>query len=201
MTTLTLIRHGETDWNLARRIQGSTDIPLNDTGRDQARAAGTALREARDAAAPITVVASDLSRARETAEIIADVLGAASPRIYPGLRERAYGEAEGLDADEMFQRFGGWGNAEVPGAEPWPVLRQRALAALGRAVRDHRRATAPAAASLVVVTHGGLIRELIRHASGGELPPEGERLANGSAHEMLYERDRLRLLSYAGAVA
>ena len=200
MTVLTLIRHGETDWNLARRIQGSTDIPLNETGRAQARAAGIALREGRDAATPVTVVSSDLSRARETAAIIAAELGAATPRVYPGLRERAYGEAEGLDVDELFRRWGGW-NIDVPGAEPWPALRKRALPALAHAVRDHRRATGPGEASLVVVAHGGLIRELIRHASGGELPGEGERLANGSAHELLYERDRVRLLSYAGAEA
>lgn len=200
MTALTLIRHGETDWNRARRIQGSTDIPLNDTGREQARAAAAALRE-RGGGLPVNVVSSDLSRARETAEIIAAELGAAAPRVYPGLRERSYGEAEGVDATEFLQRWGDWHSAEVPGAEPWPHLRRRALSALSRAVRDHRAQTAPGAASLVVVTHGALIREVIRHASGGELPPAGERLANGSAHELLFERDRLRLVSYAGAVA
>ena len=201
MTVLTLIRHGETDWNRDRRIQGSTDIPLNDTGRAQAQAAGAALRARLDPSAPVTVVASDLSRAGETAGIIAAELGAAAPRRYPGLRERAYGEAEGVDAAEFLSRWGDWHTAEVPGAEPWPVLRHRALSALRHAVRDHRRATAPGEASLIVVTHGALIRELIRHASGGALPPAGERLANGSAHEMLYERDRIRLLSYAGAGA
>jgi broad specificity phosphatase PhoE len=200
VTALTLIRHGETDWNRARRIQGSTDIPLNDTGREQARAAAAALRE-RGGELPVNVVSSDLSRARETAEIIAAELGAAAPRVYPGLRERSYGEAEGVDATEFLERWGDWHSAEVPGAEPWPHLRRRALSALSRAVRDHRAQTAPGAASLVVVTHGALIREVIRHASGGELPPAGERLANGSAHELLFERDRLRLVSYAGAVA
>ena len=199
MTALTLIRHGETDWNRAGRIQGSTDIPLNDTGREQARAAAIALREARDAAIPVTVVSSDLSRARETAEIIAAELGVGAPRVYAGLRERAYGEAEGIEGAEFFRRWGGWGAADVPGAEPLPVLRERTLSALGLAVRDHRRATGPGIASLVVVAHGGVIRELLRHASGGALPAEGERLANGSAHDLLYERDRLRLVSYAGA--
>ena len=201
MTVLTLIRHGETDWNRARRIQGSTDIPLNDTGREQARAAGIALREGRDASMPVTVVSSDLSRARETAEIIAAELGVAGPRTYAGLRERTYGDAEGLGVEEMLARFGGWANAEVPNAEPWPALRARALTAIGEAVRDHRRVTAPADAALIIVSHGALIREVIRHASGGEFPPEGERLANGSAHELLFERDRLSLLSYEGVLA
>ena len=210
MTSLTLIRHGETDWNAARRIQGSTDIPLNDTGRGQARDAAVALRESLDLAAPVVVVASDLSRARETAEIIAAELGLHVSRLYPDLRERAYGEAEGVDSTEFSARWGDWHTAEVPGAEPWPHLRARGLRALRHVVRDARRETAPVAAagssdgaavvsrsSVIVVTHGAMIRELIRHATGGELPLAGERLANGSAHAMLHERERLRLVSMA----
>ncbi len=194
MTLLTLVRHGETDWNRDRRIQGSTDIPLNETGRAQARAAAAGLRGD-------IIVASDLSRARETAEIIAAELDLSAPRLYPDLRERAYGDAEGVDAVEFIRRWGDWYTAEVSGAEPWPHLRARGLRGLAEVVRDARAATAPAAASVIVVTHGALIRELIRHATGGELPPAGERLPNGSAYTMLYERERLRLLSYAGATA
>ncbi len=203
MTLLTLVRHGETDWNRDRRIQGSTDIPLNDTGRAQARdaAAALALQLSPAPGRPPLVVASDLSRARETAEIIAAELGVPAPRLYAGLRERAYGAAEGLDSTEFAARWGDWHTAEVPGAEPWPHLRERGLKALAAVVRDARRDTAPAAASVIVVTHGALIRELIRHATGGELPPVGERLPNGSAYAMRYERERLQLLSYAGASA
>ena len=197
MTQLTLIRHGETDWNRTQRIQGSTDIPLNDTGRAQARDAGIALRDRLDVDAPLVIVSSDLSRARETAEIIATELGLEVAGLYPDLRERGYGEAEGIAADEFLARWGDWHSAEVPGAEPWPDLRVRGLRALRQVVRDVRRSTAPAAASVIVVTHGAMIRELIRHASGGELPPVGERLANGSAHELLYERERLRMISAA----
>ena len=199
MTTLILVRHGETDWNRDRRIQGSTDIPLNDTGRQQARDAGAALREQLGLDAPVVVVSSDLSRARETAEIIARELGTRVSRLYPDLRERAYGEAEGISAEEFLARWGDWHSAEVPGAELWPDLRVRGLRGLRRVVRDARRETAPVAASVIVVTHGAMIRELIRHATAGELPPAGERLANGSAHTMLYERERLRLLSYGPA--
>lgn len=200
MTVLTLIRHGETDWNRDRLVQGSTDIPLNDTGRAQAREAGAALRaqlEFADQAVPPIVVSSDLSRARETAEIIAGELGVPGPRQYPGLRERAYGDAEGIGAPEFLERWGDWHSAEVPGAEPWPDLRARGLAALSEVVRDSRRANAPLTGAVIVVTHGAMIRELIRHATGGALPLVGERLANGSAHTMLYERETLQLLSYA----
>ena len=199
MTSLTLIRHGETDWNLNRRIQGSTDIPLNDTGRIQARDAAIALRDTLDPEAPVVIVASDLSRARETAEIMADELGLRVSRLYRELRERAYGEAEGLDSAEFAARWGDWHTAEIPSAEPWPHLRARGLRALNHVVRDARRETAPAAPSVIVVTHGAMIRELIRHATGGELPLPGTRLANGSGYTILHERERLRLLSMAPA--
>ncbi|KAF2413792.1 histidine phosphatase family protein [Microbacterium sp. B35-04] len=201
MTALILIRHGETDWNRDRRIQGATDIPLNDTGRAQARATAALLRDRLDPGVPATIVSSDLARARETAEIIAADLGLAAPRAYRGLRERSYGEAEGVGLDEFRERWGDSYTAEVPGAEPWTDLRTRGIAALGRAVRDHRRATAPAASSLIVVSHGALIREMIRHATADELPPAGERLLNGSAHDFVYERDHLRLVAYAGLIA
>ena len=200
MTLLTLVRHGETDWNRARRIQGSTDIPLNDTGREQARQVAELLRDRMPAGSPVIVVSSDLSRARETAEIIAETLGVDPPRTYPQLRERAYGEAEGVDTAEFLERWGDWHSAEVPGAEPWPELRARALAALQRIARDVRHTTAPAAASVIAVAHGALIREIIRHATGGELPPVGFRLPNGSSYDLLLERDRLRLLSGVGPV-
>lgn len=194
MTTLTLVRHGETDWNLQRRIQGSTDIPLNDTGRDQARRVGAQLRTRFAVPGEVVIASSDLSRARETAALIADELGAAGPVTYPDLRERGYGDAEGLDVAEFHARWGEWAMASVPNAEPWPLVRERALRGLRAAVADARRRTAPAAPELVVVAHGALIREVIRHATADAFPAEGVRLDNGSTHTFLMERDRLRIL-------
>lgn len=199
MTVLTLVRHGETDWNRARRIQGLTDIPLNDTGRAQAKDAAAALRRDLDPSLPVVVAASDLSRARETAEIIADALKAPAPLLYRDLRERGYGQAEGVDIEEFDRRWGPWHSAEVPGAETRARLRRRALRGLRLAVADARSSNAAYPPSLVVVSHGALIREMIHHASGGTLPQDGERLPNGSAHRLLWERERVRLLSYTAA--
>jgi probable phosphoglycerate mutase len=116
VTALTLIRHGETDWNRARRIQGSTDIPLNDTGRAQARATADELAVEFDrlGVTPV-VVASDLLRAHETARIIAAVLDADDPVLYPELRERRYGAADGLVVWESRARPGDRGLAPADG--------------------------------------------------------------------------------------
>ncbi|KIC57422.1 histidine phosphatase family protein [Microbacterium hominis] len=197
MTTLILVRHGETDWNAMRRIQGSTDIPLNDTGRAQAREVAERLQRELSAVGPVVVASSDLLRAVETARIIAATLAAPEPRTYRQLRERSYGIAEGASVEELRDRWGSWAEAEVPEAETWPQVRRRALAGLQRAVRDARRDAAPQAPTVVVVSHGALIREVIRHASAGAFPLEGERLANASTHRFLVERDRLSVQSYA----
>lgn len=199
MTILFLVRHGETDWNRERRIQGSTDIPLNATGRAQAQDAAAALRESIDARFTPVVASSDLSRARETAEIIALDFGAAAPHVYPDLRERGYGEAEGIDADVFTARWGASRSDEIPGSEPWADVRVRALRGLRRVVADARAATAQDPVPVIAVAHGGLIREIIRYASGGALPLAGQHLANGSVTPLMVERDRIRLLDPARA--
>lgn len=202
MTILTLVRHGQTDWNFARRIQGETDVPLNDTGRAQAKEAASALRELLGGR-PGVVVSSDLCRASETADIIAAELGLEAPRRrYRELRERCYGEAEGVHLDDYLARFGSWDRDSIPGAETRPDLRARGVRALRRIARDVRRESAPIAAPVIAVAHGALIGELIRHASGDTLPLAGERIENGSAHSFHIDGDALRLLSYtAVAVA
>ena len=167
MTDLILLRHGETEWNRERRIQGLSDIPLNDTGRAQAREAGELLRVELADAERVVMVSSDLSRAVETAEIIAHELGVAGPRRYSGLRERGYGEAEGVLVEEVPIRFGSVERDRIPGAETSAVLRERALRALSEIAADIEH-EAPGA-SIVAVPHGALIAEVVRHASGGAL--------------------------------
>jgi len=189
MTLITLVRHGQTDWNLARRIQGSTDIPLNETGRSDALAAAERLGTDTHHA----IYASPLIRAHETARIIAAQLSLREPTTVHGVREREFGEGEGMLVDAYLERFTDWLSAPS-GAESLDIVRDRALIALEGIARESRRRSAPVAESVIVVTHGGVIRALLNHASGGTLPREGEMLRNGSVHRFEAAPGVLRLL-------
>lgn len=194
MTFITLVRHGQTDWNLARRIQGSTDIPLNDTGRQHARDAAETL----SAGVHQAIFASPLVRARETAQIIAGSLGLAEPELLADLREREFGEAEGMLVSDYIEQYGDW-HAEVPGAEQFSKVGQRALNALDILARRSRQRSSPVAESIIVVAHGGVIRALLDHASSGSLPAAGAPLTNGSVHRFEASPGVLRLLETATA--
>lgn len=189
MTLLTLVRHGQTDWNLARRIQGSTDIPLNEKGRADARTAAERLEGTTHHA----IYSSPLARARETAEIIAAQLGLDAPVLVPDIREREFGEGEGMLVSEYMQTYGDW-QSPVPGAETLEEVAERSMGALDAIARDSRRRSTPLAESVIVVAHGGVIRSLIAHVSGGTLPRDGDPIVNGSAHRFEASPGMLRLL-------
>lgn len=189
MTLLTLIRHGQTDWNLERRIQGSTDIPLNDTGREDARTAAALLA----GGTHHTIFASPLARAKETAQIIANELGLQSPESTYGMREREFGDGEGMLVEEYLAAYSDW-HGLPRGAESMEQVRDRAVNALDKIASVARRRSAPTAESVIVVTHGGVIRSLLHHVSSGTLPREGEALRNGSAHRFEAAPGVLRLL-------
>ncbi|RFA09329.1 histidine phosphatase family protein [Subtercola boreus] len=186
MTHLALVRHGQTDWNLARRIQGNTDIPLNDTGRAEARETAERLAGVRWDA----VLTSPLSRARETAEIIAAALDLPEPVAEPDLVERRYGDAEGMDYQELHERFPA--GIVVPGRETHREVQLRVHAALIAIAERHP------GQSLIVVCHGGVISSLVRHATGGHRPRADERIANGSVHYFSYTGGELRLDEFNG---
>ncbi|MFT4236011.1 MAG: histidine phosphatase family protein [Microbacterium sp.] len=178
MTLITLVRHGQTDWNLNGRIQGRTDIPLNDTGRDQARDAAASLLDR----GHTLVVASPLSRAFETASIIATELGLDAPLAHPGLIERDYGIGEGMsDADierEMTER-GLTVRAffrSPPGGEDDAAVAARAVPALREIAAHHE-------GPVIAVAHGAFIRVALEQAGGHGLGP----IVNGSAHDILVD--------------
>lgn len=166
---IVLVRHGETDWNLAGRLQGRTEVPLNDTGRLQAAATTELLAAAAqdlglDSWAGI--YSSPLGRAVETARIIGSSLGFDEPRIHPKLLERDFGPAEGLLVTEAQVR---WPNLEVPGGETVEALAQRASNAFDRLLTE--------ASGSIAVAHGALLRIGLSHFCGTQVP----RILNGEA--------------------
>ena len=117
MSKIYLIRHGQTDWNRAGKIQGMRDIPLNEAGREQARRLAEGM-----AGRPVArVFSSSLQRARETAQILADSQGIPL-YLVKGLEEISYGDWEGMSMEEIRQRFpnefAAWWEDPVEGAPP-----------------------------------------------------------------------------------
>ena len=173
MRRILLTRHGETAWNALGKLQGHTDIALNDVGRDQARA----LADTLSATGITTVWTSDLSRARETGEIIAAALGIAAPVLDPELRERRFGVFEGLTREECAtQHPEAWRDwvsqtGAPPGGEPRSLAAARMARALDRIAGTSREPT-------LVVSHGGVMRLWLMEVLGSTIPL----IANGTTY-------------------
>ncbi len=158
-TRICLVRHGETEWNMERRIQGQIDVELNATGLNQAAAAGSWLRTAGISA----LYSSDLRRAWATARVIGAALGLI-PVAVPELRERRYGIFEGLTYDEARARFpDGYAafarrdtDYSFDGGES---LRQMAARVTGKL---EEIATAHPGRNVAVVLHGGVL-DIVNH--------------------------------------
>jgi probable phosphoglycerate mutase len=170
-TRILLARHGETDWNRERRWQGHADPPLNELGRRQAETLAEQLADDGVAA----VYSSDLRRAGETARIVARSLGLGVAER-ADLREIDVGSWSGLTMDEVRDRFpDGFarlqsGNVGHDG-ETREELATRVVSAVESIAHDHPGQT------VLVVTHGGVIRALRRHADGDP----GDVVENGAA--------------------
>jgi probable phosphoglycerate mutase len=104
--SIVFVRHGETDWNVAGRLQGHRDIPLNDNGRGQARRNGRALAQTFPDICDFDFIASPLVRARETMEIVRTLLGLepAGYRLDDRVKEVHYGSWEGFTNEEVVER-------------------------------------------------------------------------------------------------
>lgn len=162
-TTVILIRHGETEWNVLHRFQGLTDIPLNDTGRQQAGFAKNGLLHT-DLDAIYT---SPLQRAVETAEIIR---GDRNIPIYPidGFREMGIGEWEGLLVSEIDEQYPGmydiWRTAptqiRLKGGEPFTETRRRAWKTFCEIVKKHKGKT------VLIVSHMMCISSILLTIAG-----------------------------------
>lgn len=168
-TTIGLLRHGQTNWNIDFRLQGVTDIPLNETGIAQAKLAGQVLAKNSDQVWE-SILSSPLSRARDTAVMVGEALGIEGVDIEELLLERSFGEAEGLSHEEWRSKYPDTNH--VPGGESVDQLEARSWVLLQHLADKFR------GQRVLTVSHGALIRTLLRLVSAGAYPREGERLGN-----------------------
>lgn len=167
-TRLCFVRHGETDWNAAQRLQGQLDIPLNRNGEEQAERLGRALAMARLRFDALYV--SDLTRTQQTARPVSALLGL-EPRLAPALRERHFGHFQGLTYAEASERMPDAYQAfrarhpayEPEGGESLQALQGRIHAFLDRILAEHRGQT------LLLISHGGVLDMVYRLATGKPL--------------------------------
>lgn len=194
-TRILAVRHGETAWNAATRIQGHTDIALNDVGRWQAQRLALACAEERLDA----VYASDLVRARDTARALAHGAGL-EVRTDSGLRERGFGIFEGLTFDEVEQRYPDqarrWRQRDASfgpdGGETLLAFYERAVGTVATLAARHR------GQHIAVVAHGGVLDALYRAASRIALDaPRTWALANAGINRLLASDDGFALVGWS----
>ena len=193
-TRILAIRHGQTAWNAARRIQGHTDIELDALGRWQADRLAEAL-----AGQPLDAVySSDLARARQTAAPLAERAGL-TLRIDAGLRERGFGDFEGLSFVQVEQRWPEqaerWRRRDPDfgpgGGEVLREFRDRVADAVERLAQAHR------GQCIALVTHGGVLDLLYREATRLALDaPRTWQLANAGINRLLHASEGLVLVGW-----
>jgi probable phosphoglycerate mutase len=194
-----VFRHGETDWNAEGRFQGHIDIPLNDKGREQARGLVHSLKPYGLQA----ILSSDLSRALETARIVAEGLGGIPVYTDEGLREAYLGQAQGMTYDEILEQFGEgvtgrWrsdhptdADISYPGGETGNQVMSRIFEAIERFMKHEEREHFD---HVGIACHGGVIRRIMQRIR----PPGSEpvQIPNAVLYRIGYhpEDDRWQLV-------
>lgn len=180
-----LFRHGQTDWNINFLLQGVTDIPMNQTGLEQVKLAAKAIRiNDWD-----VVLTSPLTRAKQTAEIIASQVGFNEIIEHELLIERSFGEAEGLSHEQWRAKYANLD--EIPRGESRSQLASRSQLLLDQVCSQFK------GKRVLAISHGALIRGLLSIASNNELPRDGERLGNASLNVVRHIENSWQVLNYS----
>lgn len=171
-TVLGMFRHGQTDWNINMRLQGTADIPLNQSGIKQVELAASTIGEWD------VLLTSPLGRARQSAEILSRAIGVEA-EISERLLERSFGIGEGMTYEQWHQRYSKL--ESIPGAES-----ELSVLSRSKKLLDDARNNYPGK-RVLVVTHGALIRFVLNLVTDHKLPPKGERLMNASLHTFRHD--------------
>lgn len=175
-----LVRHGETDWNLQNILQGTSDIPLNETGRIQAKKSGSILiNDHWD-----VIISSPLKRARETAEIINHILSLEIVEM-DEFRERNYGKAEGKPLKEYSKML-----PNIPGLESHESVTERVSRGLEIIQKRYP------AKNVIIVAHGAVINSILAKVSNGKIGTRKTRLENACISNIHFKNDSWSVIDY-----
>ena len=178
-----VVRHGETDWNRAGKWQGREDIPLNETGKQQAEYCGDTLKHKQWDA----IFSSPLKRAKETADIIAQAANIPSVVTVYDLIERDLGAASGLTPEERKRLFP---DGKYPGMENWDRLKNRVHKAILKCTDKSN------GGDIIIVSHGGSINSVLAHLSNHKIGTGKTPLQNGCFTMLEYTGGVLKIVYY-----
>lgn len=176
MTKICIVRHGQTDWNKERRLQGTTDIELNETGENQARQARDFLKDGEWD----VIITSPLKRAKRTAEIINE--GLRLPLVeMKEFSERFFGVSEGMLIEESWKKYPNGGS---PGQESMDAVIDRVLKGMEEVKRNYPDK------NVLLVAHGALIGILLAHLSPEEFVYGETHLVNACINTIHYQENK-----------
>ncbi|SCT00502.1 histidine phosphatase family protein [Staphylococcus caeli] len=182
MTEICFIRHGETDWNTLGKLQGRTNIALNDNGIQQAEACAHFLKNSKWD----LIITSPLARAHKTAEIIQQNLDIPLIKMDTFI-EIGFGAAEGLTIEERISLYP---DKVYPNGETDDAVTQRFLDGLLDVTQQYTNQR------ILIVSHGAFIKAIFRHYSNGTMGNNASKIANGSFSTLKFENNHFTILNY-----
>jgi uncharacterized phosphatase len=182
MTTICLVRHGETDWNALGKLQGGTDIPLNSRGIQQAEECREFFKDSHFD----VLIASPLKRAKRTAEIINRDLNLPIVEMKDFV-EKHFGDAEGMSMKERTAIFP---NKEYPNEENWMSFQERVMEGV------HKVNQMFPDQKVLLVAHGGVINAILATISNGEIGAGKTRLINACISNIHFQEEKWNVKEY-----
>ncbi|TQR15650.1 histidine phosphatase family protein [Psychrobacillus soli] len=182
MTKICIVRHGETDWNVAGKLQGRTDIPINNTGKLQAADCGEYLKNMQWD----VIITSPLNRAKQTAMIINKKINVPIIEMDTFI-ERGYGDAEGMT---LKSRTSSYPDRVYPNQEDRISLNNRITEGL------HEINETYPAGNVLLVAHGGVINAILANISNGEIGSGKTKLLNACMSNIQFKQEKWQIVDF-----
>lgn len=177
MTTICLVRHGETDWNASGRLQGATDIPLNKIGIQQAEECGEFLKTSEWD----VMITSPLKRAKRTAEIIHKHLEDVPLIEIDDFSERSFGDAEGMTVEK---RNATYSSRNYPNQEEMEAFKERIMTGIKKVHQNYPNG------KVLLVAHGAVINSILSTLSKGEVGSGKTKLINACISNIHFQDEQ-----------